>query len=86
VICVTNKCGQRSENCPTPSKCMGGGNYHAEYAENSYTHVHAPAPVAVVKPHIAPVDDDGADFAKAIVKATVFLLIVACVLAAAIYH
>jgi hypothetical protein len=88
VICITNKCGQRSENCPTPSKCMGGGNYYAAlHAENNFQHIHAPAPVATVKPYAIEYcgDEPMSDCAKAIV--IVFALAcLACVLAAAIYH
>jgi hypothetical protein len=73
---------------PCDYKCQGGkdcpsrgGTYFAEYAEDNFQHVHAPAPVAVVKPYTAPQDDEPLSFcAKACWAGAAFF--VAIILAA----
>jgi hypothetical protein len=71
-------CPPCSGDCNQGRACKPiAGNYYAEYAENNFQHVHAPAPVAVVKPYTAPQDDEPlSDIAVA-------FAIVACVFAVA---
>lgn len=54
----------RDTLCPGhPDGAGEGGRYWPTmFAENNFQHVHAPAPVAVVKQHIAPQDDEPLGF------------------------